>query len=99
MIGMLRTFGGARQTPEGSATTSWLAFILVPYTAMGISMLLVLLLLLLRRLASVTGNAPYQIQPLPPNGYSESGTHDRDSEHPQIIGERKAPWPKDYKSQ
>ena len=49
VIGIIRTFGTAGQTREGSAATSWLDFMLLPYTAMGISMLLVLLLLLLGR--------------------------------------------------
>ena len=46
----MRTFGRGPSGPNDSEGRGWLDFILLPYTAMAIAMLLVLLLLFLRRI-------------------------------------------------
>jgi len=50
VIGMSRIFVGATGRSPGAGRENLLEFLLLPYAAMGIAMLLVLLLLLLRRM-------------------------------------------------
>jgi tellurite resistance protein TehA-like permease len=49
VIGMSRIFSGGPGRSDGAGRENLLEFLLLPYAAMGIAMLLVLLLLLLRR--------------------------------------------------
>lgn len=91
VIGIMRTFGGVGGTPEGSGTTSWLDFILLPYTAIAIAMLFVLLLLLLGRLASRTRKAPDRSKPRFLDGCPDYSRHDEDCEHSEVISEREGP--------
>lgn len=62
VTGILRTFGHAEQTARNPGT-SWVDPLLLPYTAMSIAMLLVLLLLIVRKVVSGrdrTSGAPKQ---------------------------------------
>jgi len=97
MIGMLRTFGQVGETAKNSGGT-WLDFILLPYTAMAIAMLLVLLLLLLDRLVSRKKKALDRTKPRFPDRYAECGGYDEECERPGVIGEREDTRPADWKS-
>lgn len=50
IIGINRSFSQTAPASSGRGSGGWLDFLLLPYTAMAIAMLLVLLLLLLRRI-------------------------------------------------
>ncbi len=52
ITGIARTYAGKGRPSEKSGSSSWLDFILLPYTATGIAMLLVVLLLYLRKAVS-----------------------------------------------
>jgi len=91
---MLRTFGQAGDTSKNSGG-SWLDVILLPYTAMGVAVLLIFLLLLLGRFASREKGALDRIKPGSPDGFAESGRHEEDCDCPEVIGEREDPRPTD----
>ena len=57
VIGIMRTFGHV-QEPTGSSDSSWMDTLLLPYTAMRIAMLLVLLLIFLRKVVSGADKVP-----------------------------------------
>jgi hypothetical protein len=87
VIGIIRTFAHAEET-TGSSGSSWMEVILLPYTAMGIAMLLVLLLLLLARLPSRTQEPLRRIRRRFPVAYEEQQRqHEEATEGGEITGE------------
>ena len=87
MIGMMRTFGHAGEITRSSGS-SWPDIILLPYTALGISILLVLLLLLGRATAGAR-ERHHRSRRSFCDEYQKRGRTEDGPERPEIAAGRK----------
>ena len=85
VIGIIRTFGGAERSHESSEGGRLLDLLLLSYTAMAISMLLVLLLLILGKVVSRARETHGGTEGKFPDEHDKGDTSDEDSEDSKIV--------------
>jgi hypothetical protein len=96
VIGIMRTFSDIGRPAKNAVGGSWMDTLLLPYTGMGIAMLLVLLLLLLARLPSRTDEPLRRIRRRFPVGHEEQQRqHEETTESGEITGDRQDRRPTD----
>ena len=82
VIGIVRTFSVPASPPSAQRTERWFDLILLPYAAMGVAMLLVLLLF---RLAFPRKKASGGIMPALPDVRAGCNTHDAEDERHRVA--------------
>ena len=85
VIGILGMFDDVGRPPKDAIGGSWIDALLLPYTAMGVAILLLILLLLIGKVLSARGRAHSRITCRLPDAYSGFDRHDQDQERPGVL--------------